>query len=339
MLPAPQRQPDAGVIARLLAEPSHFDFFQALRLLLAWLREHGVDEAQAFGHYLRLHGSTALTFAPAQIEQLWLEHNHQFVVHLRAAMVGYLGVHGTLPLHYTVSLLRHARESGDQGALAWLDCLSQRALAQFYQSWARYRIECHDACGGEFLQLQLALAGSSAQALARDAGALPPQALAHYAAVLRQRPVSASVMQAVLAEYFGVGVQLQRFVGVWITRPARDHSCLSRSNVVLGGGAMLGQRCRRADLRVGLTLGPLTRAQYDDFLPGQPGALALRQMLGLFGLPALSVEVRLRLRREAIRGCTIGAGACLARDAYLLAAPPLHDRDDLHYLLRFDGSA
>lgn len=339
MLPAAQWQPDTGVIGRLLAAPSRMDFFQALRLLLASLRAHGVDAEQAFECYLRLHGSTALTFAPAQIEQLWLEHNDELVVHVRAAMIGFLGVQGTLPLHDTVTLLRHARQRGDAGLPAWLDCLSQRALAQFYQAWARYRIECHGPDGGEFLQLQLALAGTSAARLLRDAGQLPAHAVAHYAALLRRRPVSAGVMQAVLAEYFGIKVQLQRFVATWISRPPREQSRLVGSMAPLGGGAMLGERCRRADLRVGLTLGPLSRAEYDDFLPGRSGALALRQMLALFGLPSLSFAVRLLLRRDAIHGCTLDLGACLGRDAYLLAAPPLTDRADLHYLVRFDGSA
>lgn len=355
MLPASQRPADTGVIAGLLAQPSRFDFFQALRLLLAWLREHNIDEAQAFAHCLRLHGSTALAFAPAQIEQLWLEHNDELVVHLRAAMVGYLGVHGALPLHDTVTLLRHARETGNEGVLAWLDCLSQRGLAQFYQCWARYRIECHGVHGGEFLQLQLALAGGSAlppeqereqkpeqepeQKREQDRSGLPVHAVAHYAAVLRHRPVTASVMQAVLAEYFGVQTTLQPLVGAWITRPVRERTCLVFDAAPLGGGAMLGRRCRRADLRLRMVLGPLTRAQHNDFLPGHPGALALRQMLGLFGLPSVSIEVRLMLRREDIAGCTLGASTSLGREAFLLAGQSSQDRDDQHYLVRFDGSA
>lgn len=76
-------------------------------------------------------------------------------------MLGFLGVHGSLPLHYTETLARHERQTGDGGPRAWLDTLSQRALALFYQAWARYRIECQqDADGGDFLPLQLALAGA-----------------------------------------------------------------------------------------------------------------------------------------------------------------------------------
>ncbi|MCL6486758.1 MAG: type VI secretion system baseplate subunit TssG, partial [Janthinobacterium lividum] len=214
MLPATQWKPDAGVVARLLADPSGTGFFQAVRLLSGWLMQQGISQEQVFEDYLRLHGSASLSFAPGEIEQLWLEPkaDGDMQVHVRASMLGFLGVHGSLPLHYTVMLARHERQTGDGGPRAWLDTLSHRALVQFYQAWARYRIECQqDADGGDFLPLQLALAGAWPTEVARQDDGLPAHVLAHYAALLRHRPVAADVMQAVLSEYFGVPVHIQRF--------------------------------------------------------------------------------------------------------------------------------
>ena len=342
MLPAPQWKPDAGLnsepIAHLLDHPSRFDFFQALRLLSAWLVERGMEPEQVFEQGVHLHGSDSLSFAPGQVERCWIDEDGQF--HVRAAMIGFLGVHGNLPLHYTDTIARHERQTGDGGPRDWLDGLSQRALALFYQSWARYRIECQgDAGGGDFLPLQLALAAVAPGA--QQADGLPAHVIAYYAAVLRHRPATAEVMQAVLAEYFGVPVQLARFVGTWVSRAPHEHTQLACNNAVLGGGAMLGARCRRADLRVRLVLGPLSRAVYDDFLPGRPAALALRQMLEMFGLPCVSFEVRLVLRRDEVHGYILGGAgkACLGQHAFLLGEPSPLDRDDLHYEIRFDGSA
>lgn len=342
MLPATQWKPDAGVVARLLADPSGTGFFQAVRLLSAWLKQQGISEEQVFQDYLRLHGSASLSFAPGEIEQLWLEQeaDGETQVHVQAAMLGFLGVHGSLPLHYTETLARHARQTGDGGPRDWLDTLSHRALVLFYQAWAHYRIECQqDSDGGDFLPLQLALAGAWPAEMAKQADGLPAHVLAHYAALLRHRPVSADAMQAVLAEYFGVPVRLQRFVGAWFRRAPRERTLLATAHARLGQGAMLGERCRRADLRVRLVLGPLARLAYEDFLPGRPGALALRQMLALFGLPGMSFEIRLVLRREDVRTCVLGMGACLAEDAFLAGKLPARERDDMHYDLRFDGSA
>lgn len=342
MLPATQWNPDAGVVARLLADPSGTGFFQAVRLLSAGLIQQGISREQVFDDCLRLHGSASLSFAPGEIEQLWLEQeaDGQMQVHVRAAMLGFLGVHGSLPLHYTETLARHERKTGDGGPRDWLDTLSFRTLALFYQAWARYRIECQmDADGGDFLPLQLALAGAWPTELARQEDGLPAHALARYAALLRHRPVSADVLQAVLAEYFGVCVRVQRFVGAWFRRAPQERTLLATAHARLGQGAMLGERCRRADLRVRLILGPLERRAYEDFLPGRPGALALRQMLGLFGLPGMSFQIRLVLRREDVRGCVLGMGACLAEDAFLSGKLPVCGSDDMHYDLRFEGSA
>ena len=342
MLPAPQWKPGAGVVARLLADPSGTTFFQAVRLLSAWLMQQGISQEQVVDDCLRLHGSASLSFAPGEIEQLWLEQeaDGHTQVHVRAAMLGFLGVHGSLPLHYTETFARHERQTGDGGPRDWLDTLSQRALALFYQAWARYRIECQmDANGGDFLPLQLALAGAWPAEVARQADGLPAHVLAHYAALLRHRPVAADVMQAVLAEYFGVPVRMQRFVGAWFRRAPQERTLLATAHARLGHGAMLGERCRRADLRVRLVLGPLERRVYEDFLPGRTGALALRQMLALFGLPGVGFEIRLVLRREDVRTCVLGMGACLAQDAFLAGKLPARDRDDMHYDIRFDGSA
>ena len=209
---------------------------------------------------------------------------------------------------------------GDDGPRAWLDGLSQRALSLFYQAWARYRIECQgDADGGDFLPLQLALAGMAPDALEPAPDALPAHVLAHYAALLRQRPATAEVMQAVLADYFGVPVQLQRFIRAWVIRAPHEHTRLAGSNAVLGGGAMLGERCRRADLRLRLVLGPLSREQYDDFLPGQSGRccpapdagavrLAVRQLRGAAGA---APRRRARLHPER-GGWRLPGPACLS---------------------------
>ena len=342
MLPATQRKPGAGVVARLLADPSGTGFFQAVRLLSAWLGQQGIAREHVFRDCLRLRGSVSLSFAPGEIEQLWLEPQVDGAtqVHVRAAMLGFLGVHGSLPLHYTEALARFERQTGDGGPRDWLDTLSHRALVLFYQAWARYRIECQmDADGGDFLHLQLALAGAWPAEMAQRADGLPAHALAHYAALLRHRPAAAEVMQAVLAEYFCVPVRLQRFVGAWFRRAQQERTLLAGVHARLGQGAMLGERCRRADLRVRLVLGPLIRRAYEDFLPGRPGALALHQMLGLFGLPGVSFEIRLVLRREDVRTCVLGAGACLAEDAFLAGKLPTRDRDDMHYDMRFEGSA
>ncbi|MCC7599248.1 type VI secretion system baseplate subunit TssG [Janthinobacterium sp. FW305-129] len=343
-MPAPQWPASTGVIALLSEAPYRFGFFQTVRLLERWLCRQGACADSALHDGLRFHQSVALAFPACEIEAVWHDGEHGRL-HLRPSFMGLLGVNGTLPLHYTERLIRQERAMGDAGARAFLDALSQRAPVLFYQAWAGSRIECQADASGRpgFLSLQLALAGAWPSRLA-SAGALPPEALAYYAAALRHRPVSAELMADVLGDYFGVPLRIESFVSTWHVRPGDEHSLLNLGNVSLGQGAMLGARCRRRDLRVRLYLGPLTRAQFDDFLPGNSGALALKSMLSLFGMPSMQYEIRLILRTADVHGSSLtdrmGQGAaCLGQAARLLAGEASSDCDAMHYDLRFPGAA
>ena len=343
-MPAPQWPASTGVIALLSQAPYRFGFFQTVRLLERWLCRQGASADSALHDGLRFHQSVALAFPACEIEAVWHDGEHGRL-HLRPSFMGLLGVNGTLPLHYTERLVRQERATSNAGARAFLDALSQRAPVLFYQAWAGSRIECQADASGRpgFLSLQLALAGAWPSRLA-SAGALPPEALAYYAAALRQRPVSAELMADVLADYFGVPLRIESFVSTWHVRPSNEHSLLNRSNVSLGQGAMLGARCRRRDLRLRLYLGPLTRAQFDDFLPGHSAALALKNMLSLFGLPCMQYEIRLILRAADVHGSSLTArvergAAGLGQGARLLNGDASRDCDAMCYEIRFPGAA
>jgi len=123
---------------------------------------------------------------------------------------------------------------------------------------------------------------------------------AWYAGQLRCRPVSAQAIGPVLAEYCGVPVALQQFVGGWDYLEKNRRSLLGSVNFTLARGATLGQRLWRQDMRVCLHIGPLDPAGLQRFLPRSAGAAVLAKMLALFGVPDLQYEVRLILSPPCI---------------------------------------
>jgi len=162
----------------------------------------------------------------------------------------------------------------------------------------------------QFLALQLALAG------APPAGTgLPPQALARHSALFRQRPVTAAAITAVITDYFGVPVTFQPFVGGWYLREDRLH--LGAEHCTLGQGAMLGERCHRADLAAEIKIGPLRRARYEQFLPGAKGAQELTDILAMFGVVNVRYRVRLVLHAAEIEPCQLSASAGLGHGVFL----------------------
>jgi type VI secretion system protein ImpH len=339
----PPQQPAAGLIARLLAEPQRFEFFQAVRLLLLWLGEQGVPPRRALERHLRFRNSLALGFPAGQLEAIAPEDlaaglPPQF--QLTPTFMGLLGAHGALPSHVTERIAAWESSQADaqlaEAPRAFLDIFTTRMLALFYGAWRKYRIEHAVADGSDgFLPLLLALAGfapGAAHAGVHDG--VIDATLARYAGVLRQRPASGVVLARVLSHHFGVPVALQEGVGHWDALAPAEQSVLG-ARAVLGQAAVLGERCWRPDLRVRVRIGPLRRAQFERFLPSGPGALALRTLLGLFAAPTLCYEVVLVLARGEVQPARLAGGPQgLGRDSFMILGPALHDRADMVYDLR-----
>jgi len=346
MRTAPQ-QPGASLIARLLAEPQRFEFAQAVRLLTLWLGEHGVPPRFALERHLRFRNSLALGFPAGQIEALVAERVEDGLpqFHLTPTFMGMLGAHGGLPAVVTerIAAWEHAQPDPQlaDAPRAFLDIFSTRMLTLFYGAWRKYRVE-HAAADGQdaFLPLLLALAGFGP---GTPHEGVEDSLLARYAGVLRQRPASAVVLAQVLSHHFGVAVTLEEGVGYWDRLAPAEQSALRSQagrpdgmpTAVLGQAALLGERCWRPDLRVRVRVGPLTRAQFERFLPRADGALALRTLLGLFGAPTLAYEIVLVLARAELRPMRLAGGPQrLGRDGYLITAPVLQDRADMVYEMR-----
>jgi type VI secretion system protein ImpH len=255
-----------------------------------------------------------------------------------------LGAHGALPSHYTERIQAWQAHETDpelaEAPQAFLDMFSTRMLALFYGAWRKYRIE-HAVLGPRdaYLPLLLALAALPQADIDPVHAEVAPEALARYAGVLRQRPASAAVLGRVLADHFGVGVAVLEAVGHWDALGAAEQTRLGTGagsgQGVLGQSTVLGERSWRPDLRVRLRIGPLDRRQFERFLPGGALARALRTLLGLFAAPALSYEIVLVLRRDAVRPLQLDAAPRrLGLDSVLATGPVPGDRADMRYEIR-----
>ena len=336
-MPRTQRRRHASVIQQLLDAPQRFECFQALRLLLAWLAEHGIDEHTALAKLVRFDNSVSLRFPAGQVETLTtggaddadsllqaLLSGHGQHIHLTPAFMGLLGCQGSLPSHYSERIAAHQYSERDTGPRAFLDLFSSRAVALFYQAWQKYRIE-QAGHSGDFLSRLLALAACRPGQDEAAAGL--------YSGLLQQRNISSIVMARILADHFGVPCHIDEATGAMDVLAPREQTALGADNAVLGQRALVGERCRRPDLAVRLRLGPLTAKQHASFLPRAPGSQALRHMLMLFGQPLVRYDIVLVLRASDVRGTTLAAApqGSLGCNSFLGDAATPHHRDDKHY--------
>lgn len=341
---ATQRQSADSVIGELAERPHEFEFAQAVRLLLHAMRDAGVSEQEALLFRLRFHNSLALAFPPSQIEALRLEREENagtVTAHVTPAFVGLLGVAGTLPFHYTERVASHLQKSKDGSACDFIDLLSTRFVALAFQAWAKYRVEhAFDDAGGDSLMPLLhavgGIDGAAWKGTTQDLD-VEPAVAAYYAAALRQRPVSAHVIERVLSEYLKTPVEMRQFVGGWEMLPDAVQSRLGAANVTLGESGVAGTRRWRQDFAVRIRLGPLGKRDLERFLPGAAGTRALESMLGLFAVPDLRYEAQLVLLPECIEPVALGGGGRnrqLGWDSFLVSGPVTAARDDVCFRLQ-----
>lgn len=354
-MPAAQWPEPVAVVERLLDAPHGFGFFQAVRLLEQWFaREEGLSRTQVLSARLAFRNSLSMSFPASEIESLravWREvktlteadepaaRRRIERIELTPAFMGLLGAGGTLPSYYTETLAARETYHRDGAARAFMDIFLHRAVALFYQAWRKHRLPLQYEADRrhQYLPLMLSVAGIGHRGL-RDRlraaeGGVSDEALAHFAGALQRRPVSARTLQQLLAYYFRVPVKLEQFVGRWFALPRGNQSVVGLANAVLGRSAVVGERVWQRDLRLRLTLGPLTGARFKRFLPGGAGELALRELLGLLSGPTLEYEVRLELRGEDIRGASLNPadGPRLGWDSFLATQAQTGTRSDPGY--------
>lgn len=359
----PDRRVDPGVVGQLLDEPHRFEFFQAVRLLENWFtrQENGAPDTRRQGNVVAqrigFRNSLSLSFPPSEIESAEsfdaagdalksadargaaLASGEIGRVELTPAFFGLLGGLGALPHHYTEQIAAREHLKRDRAARAFFDVFSNRATALFYAAWKKYRLPFHYELDRDerYLPLLLAIAGVASDEVCDELQAGPggviDEAVAGYALAARHRPMSAAYLQRVLSDYFRVPVRVDQFIGKWYDVPPDQFSLLGEVNATLGATALVGARVWQRDMRVGLVVGPLSKRDYEAFLPGGARALALDRMLALLAGVTLEYEVTLVLRHEEVGICELGAGSRLGWDAFLCTRDAGRDRDDARYEL------
>lgn len=347
---AAHRRIDPALIEQLGTAPQHFEFFQAVRMLERWMSPTaGRRPADPVSEHIRFRNSLSLGFAPSDIEHLEMpvprrDENASATparVELTPRFIGLLGLHGGLPIHYSERLASLDRAQRDEGAHAFFDLLSNRAVGHFYRAWKKYRlpIQYESDRKNRFLPLILSLTGLGFDAL-RDRlhaapGSIDDESIAHFSGLLRQRPLSAAALQSMLSDYFCAAIRIEQFVGKWYTLPAEQRSVLSGKNAALGKTCLVGERVWQRNLRVRVHIGPLAHSRYRQFLPHGELAAVLDKLLTLATGTQFEYEIRPVLRAEDVQPVCLGGtpGARLGFDSFMLTRAATEDRSDTVYEL------
>jgi type VI secretion system protein ImpH len=302
----------SAVEERLRNEPYLFEFFQAVRLLGRFLPDKvGVGKfALPSAEVARFQANSALGFPASEIQALtW---SAKGPVQMRVNFMGLTGPQGVLPLNYTVYLAERAR-AGDSAAVDFFDIFNHRIISLFFQAWEKYRfwIAYEHGDRDQFSHHLLDLIGLGTPGL-QDRQAVPDDSLLYYSGLLAQHPRSAVGLEQILSDYFEVPVEVEQFAGGWYRLDTKTQCCLEGRGSYseqLGVGAVVGDEVWDQTARVRLKIGPLSLAQYKEFLPTGSAFEPLRVLTHFFSNGEFDFEVQLILNRHEVPPCELGADA------------------------------
>jgi type VI secretion system protein ImpH len=329
----------AALFAQVAAAPRAHDFFAVLRHVESLRPDQPrVGFALRPGQEaLRLGQDAELAFAPAALESFDL--GARPAPRLGVRFLGLLGPQGPMPLHFTEYVRERLRIRGDATPARVLDIFHHRLLSLFYRAWAQAQPTVHhdrpdDDRYGAWLGAGYGSEGGGASPRAVAATARHFQA-----GLLGARSRHPEGLTKLLRQYFRVPVRVEQHVPHWMTLSSEDKSRLgfSRSRAErsgnappqLGVSATSGSKWRDRQYKFRLAIGPLTLAQYQDFLPGGRTWLRLREWVQHYAGLDLLWDVELALSHDHVPQPRLGKAVRLGVTAWLGRAEPGRDRNDL----------
>jgi type VI secretion system protein ImpH len=178
-----------------------------------------------------------------------------------------------------------------------------------------------------------AFVGLAPQAL-RERDAVQDLARLFHAGTLVRQVRNAEGLAAILKQFFGVAAGVEEFVGHWLRLAPADRTRLGRTGGRLGEAAIAGGRVWDHQSKFRIHLGPLTRRQYESFLPlpaaGRASALQeLVDWVRFYLCFELDWDVRLHLRRDEVPPLMLGREGRLGWTSWLGTRRTAADADDL----------
>lgn len=361
----------ANLERALQDEGSGFEFFQAMRLLMRLYPERvavgGWDDPAR--EVVRISVPPSLAFPPSEIAELRLplpptrpaetsssatsavddrttlsdtssrDSNgapNGTPAQMSVRFFGLTGPQGVLPHVYTEHASTRARAK-DTAFRDFLDLFHHRILSLLYRAWERHRTTVAAERGDEDRMrshlLDFAGVGTAGVQQRSD---IPVDSVAYYAGLLALRTRPAVGLAQIIGDYFRVKATVEQFVGEW--QPLRGGGQLNvgadDQDGLLGMG-VLGNAVFDPLSRVRVRIGPLTRVQFNAFLPGGKSHDSLCRLARFYADDQAGVEAQLVLAKEEVPAAALGVADApdLGFGTWLRSKPPSRDVDDVRLTL------
>jgi type VI secretion system protein ImpG len=301
-------QSSSPLMQDLLARGHEFSFNQIMRLARIAL---GADAAPNFPkasgrEQLRIRPELSLAFPAADVANVQRCGQNEAELLVTATFLGLYGVSSPLPTHYTEYLLEEGAADSSVSR-DFLDIIHQRLYQLYFQAWSKYRLfvgvaEANNHLDRERLFCLIGLGEEELRSSLPDAWSL-----VRYAGLLTGFPRSAQGLLTLLRDALGMrAVEIEQCVLRKVPVPADQQMCLGLSSTRLGVDTFLRSEMPDRTGKLRIALGPLSREDFDSFLPGALRHEKLASLVRLYVNDPLELDVKLTLAAGQARPIRLG---------------------------------
>jgi type VI secretion system protein ImpH len=321
---------DAVALEKALRDhPEAFEFFEAARRLECAFPERPRlgQSAKAADDFVRLCQTPSLSFAPKTVDRYQPAGDGK-PARLHGLFFGLFGPNAPLPLHLTEYAMDREINAKDATFIAFANIFHHRMMSLFYRAWADSQptVQLDRPTEDRFRLYMGAMVGLATPSL-NDRDALPDQFKRFFAGRLLQQARNAEGLKGLLERFFRIPVGIAEFVAEWMRLPPTSHLRLGASGEVaaLGLTAVTGEYVWGSQQRFRLRLGPLSRVEFNNFLPGGVALSQLVAAVKTYVGEEKAWDVQLVLKSADVPGTRLGQNGRMGLTTWM--GQPQQDRD------------
>jgi type VI secretion system protein ImpH len=301
----------------LAAEPWRFDLLNALR---RFEREHPEsprigDSATLAEEFVVVSQDPYMEFPASTLEGAVRDASGR--MRLVARFLGMFGPQGALPLTTTEESYLWLLER-DDAFPRFVDIFQRRFLALFYRAWADPRPIAQNDRPGEdrFIAYIGSMIGTGSPPY-RNADSISDFAKMEFAGLIAPKAKSASRLRSLLAGLFDVRVEIDEFVGSWLTFDKQECTQLGANQSLLGSDCILGSSIFSVSDKFRIRVFVKDIVQYERFLPGSELAQQIGDAVFLYLGEEFDWDMELAIPAGEITPVRVGLGAKLGWTSWM----------------------
>jgi type VI secretion system protein ImpH len=302
---------------QLTAEPWRFDLFSVLR---RFEREHPQkprlgESATLTDEFAILSQDPYMEFPASTLEGAMRDSSGR--MRLIARFLGMFGPQGALPLTTTEETYLWLRER-DDAFPRFVDIFQRRFLALFYRAWADPRpIAQNDRPDQDRFKAYIGSMIGVGSPPYRNADTISDFAKMEFAGLIGSKAKSASRLRNLIAGLFGVKVDVDEFIGSWLSFDKQECTQLGANQSRLGADTILGSSVFSVTDKFRVRVFVKDIAQYQRFLPDSDLAQQVGDAVFLYLGEEFDWDMELAIPAGEITPVRLGQGAKLGWTSWM----------------------